>query len=1451
MVDGTIRQDMIGIPAGGLTGQVLTKNSNSDYDVVWTTPTGGGGGSTYTFTSGLTESPLGTVKNDLITGKAGGQTVIGGTASAENLTLQSTSHATKGKILFGTSGNYVFDGANGRFGIGQGTPLEMLHIEANGGADKGILIKNTGTGSGDTAAVKLQNGGYFATLFLGTSSGSGITGFYTQAPNGFGIYNSSVAVILQAKQSGEVDIPTGALVLGNSNGGTYAPLNIPSGTLIGSPANGNMEYNGTHLYFTIGTTRYQLDQQGGGGTITLSGDVSGSGTTSITTTIGTNKVLDTMLRQSAALSVIGRNVNTTGNAADIVASNDEHILRRSGTSLGFGQITTGGITDANVTYAKIQNVSATARVLSRYSTGAGPMQEASLSNELSLSTGGVMSVVMQMSITSDASGIKLSGDSASPGNSMLYGTNGSGVKGWYAQPSGSGGLTNAYSTITDGTTPASASGGDTFKLRSANSILSVVTANNDATHGDNALFTVTEANITIGNTTGQLNTSRINWTGSTSQYIQGDGSLATKDWLSNSTTSTQDGYFNTIKLKDQVTPSHYLTIDVNENLTASRTLHIVTGDATRTLTFSGDATISGTNTGDQTITLTSDVTGSGTGSFATTIANNVVTNAKLAQMAALSVKANNTNLTANATDLVASNDNEVLRRSGSAIAFGQIATGGITDAAVTYVKIQNVTTQTLLGRYAGTNGVAQEITIGSGLALNSSTGVLSATGGGSGTVTSVNASVTASTALSVSGGPITGSGTLAFTWTGSTSQYVRGDGSLLSFPSIPTASNYIVNSTSQQTSANFNIDGAGTIGGLFKVGTGDTAAPFAEGSSASFLKDNATNSGTIYSHKTTQTAAATGTVFSRSTWAKTSHASGAVNSFRNSTNTYEHAGAGTVTDARNVTAQFTVNSATAGTITVYKGFTTIVSAQPSAVGTIATYYGFFNEPVTGSGTLTITNRYAFYNDDPNATSLLKGPLILPSLGSVAPDRLMGLTFSTGDVSRVTLGTNLTFATNSINVVAPNNQLIYGVSNTSSTSSANATFDGTQLNITGNIYGHATYTNSTSGYQSVYGYSTFVASGSFTPSTGQVYTGVYSRQDWSFGTATHTVPNSVFYASHFVLNVIGTTANTAVTMSTASSPVGSRTLNRPLAGLTVQNQLDTAGAGITTTLGWAAGIYVAPLYQATGVTNSAKLTNYASLFIGDVQGQLQTGTWVTTAYAIYQESTTDQSLLNGSLTVNGGVVLGAGTTTLAPLKFTSGTNLTTATAGVTEYDGKVMYFTGQANERGAVVSNQFITQTASFNGSNATGAQKWFNTTTNGAITLSASTTYAFEGLLQLSRTAGTTSHTISLQFGGTATLTSIGYQAVTTSNTGNVLTATSTLWIATPSATVVTAASISATENNVIYVRGLVRINAAGTLIPQFSFSAAPGGVPTIAANSWFRLTAIGSNTVGSLGNWS
>ena len=103
------------------------------------------------------------------------------------------------------------------------------------------------------------------------------------------------------------------------------------------------------------------------------------------------------------------------------------------------------------------------------------------------------------------------------------------------------------------------------------------------------------------------------------------------DALSNSTASTQNGYFGDIYLYDDGTPSHYLQITNSANLTAARVLSVNVNDADRTVSLSGNltvssaATISGTNTGDQTITLTGDVTGSGTGSFATTLANSGVT----------------------------------------------------------------------------------------------------------------------------------------------------------------------------------------------------------------------------------------------------------------------------------------------------------------------------------------------------------------------------------------------------------------------------------------------------------------------------------------------------------------------------------------------------------------------------------------------------------------------------------------------------------------------------------------------------------------------------------------------------------------------------------------------------------------------------------------------------------
>lgn len=93
-------------------------------------------------------------------------------------------------------------------------------------------------------------------------------------------------------------------------------------------------------------------------------------------------------------------------------------------------------------------------------------------------------------------------------------------------------------------------------------------------------------------------------------------------------------------------------------------------------TLKTDLGLTGTNSGDQTITLTSDVTGSGTGSFATTIANNAVTNAKAAQVATGTIKGRVTAGTGNVEDLTGTQATTLLDTFTSALKGLVPASGG-------------------------------------------------------------------------------------------------------------------------------------------------------------------------------------------------------------------------------------------------------------------------------------------------------------------------------------------------------------------------------------------------------------------------------------------------------------------------------------------------------------------------------------------------------------------------------------------------------------------------------------------------------------------------------------------------------------------------------------------------------------------------------------------------------
>jgi hypothetical protein len=238
--------------------------------------------------------------------------------------------------------------------------------------------------------------------------------------------------------------------------------------------------------------------------------------------------------------------------------------------------------------------------------------------------------------------------------------------------------------------------------------------------------------------------------------------------------------------------------------------------------------------------------------------------------------------------------------------------------------------------------------------------------------------------------------------------------------------------------------------------------------------------------------------------------------------------------------------------------------------------------------------------------------------------------------------------------------------------------------------------------------------------------------------------------------------------------------------------------------------------------------------------------------VYAELGNFINFSSGNISITGGnIILGAGTAAKAPLQFSPGVNLSTAAAGAIEYDGQVFFTTPATSKRGLSPSTMRRFNNATVTINNATGVQSWLGTA-SGNLNVVASTTYYFEGAFRMSRTAGTTSHTVNLAFGGTATLTGIDYVVQATTSTGDVLAPVQTRFLATASSTAVTAASAVATENNVIKINGHVRINGAGTFIPQLAFSAAPGGAGTIAIGAWFKMTPIGVNNAAVLiGHWA
>lgn len=426
----------------------------------------------------------------------------------------------------------------------------------------------------------------------------------------------------------------------------------------------------------------------------------------------------------------------TGNPVFDISSS--YVGQSSITTLG--TITTGVWSGTAILYSKIQNVSATDKILGRSTAGAG--------------------VIEEITCTSAGRDLIAGADASAQRTTLGLGT--------LATQSGtfsgtSSGTNTGDQTITL-TGDVTGSGTGSFAATIANSAVSLAkmadvatstvfyrkTASTGAPEVQTLATLKTDLGLTGTNSGDQTITLTSDVTGSGTgsfavtiandavTYAKMQNVSATDKLLGRSTAGAGDVEEITC------TAAGRALLDDADAATQRTTLGLGTL-ATQSGTFSG--TSSGINTGDQTISLTGDVTGSGTGSFAATIANDAVTYAKMQNVSATDKLLGRSTAGAGDVEEIACTaagrallDDADAATQRTTLGLGSIATQasnsvsisggsitGITDLAVAdggTGASDASTARTNLGLAIGTNVQAFDATLTAVAALDSSAGYL-------------------------------------------------------------------------------------------------------------------------------------------------------------------------------------------------------------------------------------------------------------------------------------------------------------------------------------------------------------------------------------------------------------------------------------------------------------------------------------------------------------------------------------------------------------------------------------------------------------------------------------------------------------------------------------------------------------------------------------------------------
>lgn len=321
---------------------VNTEVGDAGFDLAITRTDSGG---TFAWLTVIRDTGAWTVTGDFtLTGMLVGSSTIQGTRfistvaigtaplTVTSTTLVANLHADNSDKLGGTvAASYAllasptFTGVPAAATAAPGTNTTQLATTAFVAAATGALVTGVSSVFGRTGAVVAVAGDYGPTL-----GGTGQTSWTL----GDLLYGSGVNTL--AKLAGQTTTTKKYLSQTGAAGVSAAPVwaQVDYADLSGTPtlAPTNAQYVTLAVDATLTQERVLTPES----TVLTLTDA-GAGST-VTFGVAANGITDAKLRQSAGLSLIGRSTNSTGNVADITAASDGHVLRRSGTAIGFGLV---------------------------------------------------------------------------------------------------------------------------------------------------------------------------------------------------------------------------------------------------------------------------------------------------------------------------------------------------------------------------------------------------------------------------------------------------------------------------------------------------------------------------------------------------------------------------------------------------------------------------------------------------------------------------------------------------------------------------------------------------------------------------------------------------------------------------------------------------------------------------------------------------------------------------------------------------------------------------------------------------------------------------------------------------------------------------------------------------------------------------------------------------------